>query len=873
MTPRAPHNLPVEPNRFIGRARDVVELGALVREERLVTLSGVGGIGKTRLALRVAEQALPWFADGVWLVELARVGSPALVVSEIAGVLGVRDEIPGRLLDGLLVRLRDAGALIVLDNCEHLVESCAELVSELIAECPELRFLLTSREPLRIQGELIWRVPPLELPDDHHPDAESVLLFVERALAAGARGVSESMDDVVRLCRALDGLPLALELAAARTSLLSPGRIADRLGDRFTLLTTGHRTAPDRQSTLLATVEWSHDLLKPKERVLLRRLAVFAGLFDLTLAERVCADGGILRRGEVLDLLGGLVDKSLVLHQGASGRYHLLETIRQYAADRLAEVGEVERLRGRHLRVFCEEVERCYEGGSLDRRMPWPERFAYFSRGRELLDDCGIAIEWAVRAREPVLGLRLARAALAILAVRGDLRESVGWHERLLALDVSEVPADLLAVAKGALAYGLELGDELERAQELIVQGVAEQKRHPYTHWLGITYGVALTVFFRTGQTERATGYLEELEAAATAHDDLFNLATVRIAQLNLALFEGRLRQARCRGEEALALGRAAGHHWTQARALTHLGAVAEAAGDLEAAMSHHCAALPLLEGMDNRVELARCHAQVGRVAAGLGDHAAARRHVSASLELSTQTGQRRGIVRALMALSALAQAWGDLEGAVLAAAAAGALRESIGQFGTPGRVQELLALARERLGEGRVRLLWARGAEWTPEAARRVLDGEIQPTGQAAGRVLDGENQPTGEAAVRALDGQGWPFEETDGQAWPSGADGRAWPSGAAGRAWPSGAAGRAWPSGAAGRGPEGGAGLTAREREIAALLTRGLTNRAIAGELVISPATVARHIANIMDKLGFDARSQIAVWAAERGIDVQRT
>ncbi|NJP98507.1 LuxR family transcriptional regulator [Nonomuraea sp. FMUSA5-5] len=851
MTVPAPHNLPVEPNRFIGRERDVSELGALVREERVITLSGVGGIGKTRLSLRVAAQARPWFADGVWLVELARVGDPALVVNELAGVLGVRDELagvlgvrdelPGRLLDGLRLRLRDASTLILLDNCEHLVERCAELVAQLIAECPRLRFLLTSREPLRIQGELVWRVPPLELPDERHPDAESVLLFVERALAAGARAVTEHMPDVVRLCRALDGLPLALELAAARTGLLSPGRIADRIGDRFALLTTGHRTAPARQRTLLATVEWSHDLLTPKERVLLRRLSVFAGVFDLGLAERVCADGGILRRAELLDLLAGLVDKSLVLHQGGAGRYRLLETIRQYAADRLEEVGEVARLRDRHLRVVCEEMERCYEGGSLEPRMPWPARLAHFTRGRTLLDDCRAAIDWAVASRDAVTGLRLARAALAILAVRGDLGESVGWHERLLALDLAKVPDDVVAVAAAALAYGLELADELERAEELIVQGVEEQKRHPYTHWLGISYGVALTVFFRTGRTERALRYTEELEAAASAHDDPFNLATARIAQLNLALFQGRLRQARRYGEEALALGRQAGHHWTQARALTHLGAVAEAAGDLETALSCHAGALPLLEGMDNRVELARCHAQLGRVAAGLGDRAAARKHVAAGLELSRKAGQRRGVMRALSALSALAQAQGDLEGAVLAGAAATALRESIGQVGPPGRVRELLTLARGELGEGRVTLLWARGMEWPPdEVARRVLGSE-------ATHVSGGEAGPVpGDGAGQRVSGQA-------GQGL----------------------------GGAAGRGPlpiEVGvgsryAGLTAREREIALLLTKGLSNRAIAAELVISPATVARHVANIMDKLGFDARSQIAVWAAGHGIDAQRT
>ncbi|RVX44200.1 putative ATPase [Nonomuraea polychroma] len=815
------HNLPAEPNRFVGRARDVAELSALVRQHRVVTLCGVGGIGKTRLSLRVAARAVPWFADGVWLVELGRIGDPELIVNEMAEVLGVRDEIPGRLLDGLRVRLREARALILLDNCEHLVERCAQLVAGLIAECPWLRFLLTSREPLRIPGELVWRVPPLELPDEHHQDAESVLLFVERAAAAGAREVTASMEDVVRLCRALDGLPLALELAAARTSLLSPGRIADRLGNRFGLLTTGDRTAPPRQRTLLATVEWSHDLLQPKERVLLRRLSVFAGLFDLGLAERVCADGGILRKAELLDLLSGLVDKSLVLHHDAGGGYRMLETIRQYAAERLSEAGEDARLRARHLRVICEEMERCYEGGSLDRRMPWSKRFPHFARGRGLLDDCRIAVDWAVESRDPVLGLRLARAALSILAVRGDLGESVGWHERLLALDLSGVPGDLIAVAKGGLAYGLELCDELGRAEELIVQAVEEQKRHPYTHWLGISYGVALTVFFRTGRSERALPYLEELEAAAEAHDDLFNLATARIAQLNLALFRGQVRYARRRGEEALALGRESGHHWTQARALTHLGAVDEADGDLEAAMAHHMAALSLLEDMDNRVELARCHAKIGRVAAGLGDYAAARRHVAAGLALSRQSGQRRGILRTLMALAALAQAQGDLEGAVLAAAAGTALRESIGQYGTPGRVQQLLAPARARLGEGRVALLWSRGVDSPPE--------------DVAARVLAGDT-----AAVPPL-------------RWPAatGSETAASP--------PSGLAGPRY------------YGLTSREQEIAALLTRGLSNRMIALELMISPATVAKHVANIMEKLGFTSRAQIAVWAAEHGLDAE--
>jgi predicted ATPase/DNA-binding CsgD family transcriptional regulator len=805
MTAQVLHNLPAEPNRFVGRARDVTELCALVQDQRVITLSGTGGIGKTRLSLRVAARVVSGFTDGVWLVELARIVNPALIVNEIAEVLGVREERPGLLLDGLRVRLRAATALLVLDNCEHLVEQCAELVAGLIAECPGLRFLLTSREPLRIPGELIWRVPPLDLPDDHHPDAESVLLFVDRALAAGARAVTESMDDVVRLCRALDGLPLALELAAARTSLLSPGRIADRISDRFGLLTTGDRTAHARQRTLLATVEWSHELLSPKERVLLRRLSVFAGLFDLGLAEQVCADGGIVRKGEVLDLLNGLVDKSLVLHHGADGRYRLLDTIKHYAAERLCESAEETLLRDRHLRLVCEELERCFENGSLARRLPWPERFAYFSRGRALLDDSRVAVDWAVKTENPLVGLRLANAAMAVMAVRGDLGESVGWVERLLALDLSEVPGDLVGVAKGGLAFALETRDDLAGAAKLIVEGIEEQKRHPYTHWLGVTYSVALTIFFRTGQSAMALCHLRELEAAATEHDDPFNLATVRVAQLNLALFQGRVRHARRLGEEALVLARETGHHWTLARVLTHLGAVAEAEGDLEAARAHHEAALPLLVELDNRVELARCQAKLGRVAALLHDYTAARDALGASLALSRRAGQRRGVMRALTGLSVLARTEGDLDNAVMAEAAATALRETIGQHGAPARTQELLAVARDKLGEGQVALLWARGLQSDSDTvAQRVLYGTAVPA----------------PVRVDALPGS-----------CPS--------------------------------------ALTAREREIAALLISGLSNRAVAAELVISPATVARHVANIMEKLGFVSRAQIAVWASEHGVD----
>ncbi|WP_214323286.1 LuxR C-terminal-related transcriptional regulator [Nonomuraea sediminis] len=789
------HNLPAEPNRFVGRERDLDDLAGLFDETRLVTLCGVGGIGKTRLARRLAARLVSDFADGVWLVELARITRPELVVQALADVLGVREEIGHPLSETLLARLERARMLLVLDNCEHLVERCAELAAELIARCPDLRLLLTSREPLRVPGELIWRVPPLDLPVPGNPEAESVRLFEDRAsvLPPG------SAVDIARLCTALDGLPLAIELAAARTRMLTPAQIADRIGDRFRLLTSGDRTAPARQRTLLAAVDWSHDLLEPKERVLLRRLSVFAGPFDLELAEEICADGRLIEAEEVLDLLGSLVDKSLVL--SARGRFRLLETIRQYAGRRLREEGEQEGFRDRHLRVFCDLQVRLYDTGLVAADTPWPERLACYTRGRALLDDQRAALGWAVESRNAPLGIRLCLIGSSVLEVHGDMGESVEWYERLLALDLSPVPPRDVALARAHLAFGLENRDELGRARDLVLDSVAELRGEPYAFEVGIAYLVAANALLRTGKVEEAVHYIEELHAKADEHGDIFNVALAMLALSSVAMKRGRLREAQRQAETALAVAQRHGHRWAIARISQHLGGIAEQRGDLQSAQEHFAAAIPMLEELDNRVELAACLARLGRVAALLHDLPLARERLRASMALSLETSHRLGISRCLAALSAVAEAGGDLEGAVLTASAATALRETMGQYSSKTvRVDELLATARAKVGEGHTNLLWTRGRQLSPEEAAEFALGQGRTISPAAERV---------ERIPRSV--------------------------------------------------------LTSREQEIAGLLTRGLSNRAIAEELVISPATVARHIANIMEKLGFTARAQIAVWAAE--------
>jgi predicted ATPase/class 3 adenylate cyclase/DNA-binding CsgD family transcriptional regulator len=431
-----PNNLPVEQSSFVGREQELAEIANVFASTRLLTLTGAGGCGKTRVALQTAAGSLERFPDGVWWVELAAISDPSLVGGALADAVGVRP-LPGRTpTDAVITALGEGRALVALDNCEHMLATVAEVVEAVLAGCPEVSVLVTSREPLSLPGETSWRVPSLSLPAKREiqtivplTQSDAVRLFVERALHVrpNFRVTNDNAPAVAQICHDLDGIPLAIELAAARTRLMSLDEIAARLGDRFQLLTGGARTALPRQRTLRASVDWSHELLDQAERTLLRRLGVFAGGFTLDAAEHVCGEEP-LDRFAILDLLGSLVDKSLVQVEERDGqtRYRLLETVRHYAFDHLTVAGEVAALRDRHRDAFLELAERIE-----------PELLGECSpRAVELLDadaaNLHAAIDWAV-GTDPTTALRLCSALPFWWFRRGRLTTGLAHFERALA--------------------------------------------------------------------------------------------------------------------------------------------------------------------------------------------------------------------------------------------------------------------------------------------------------------------------------------------------------------------------------------------------------------------------------------------------------
>jgi predicted ATPase len=435
------HNLPIQLTSFIGREKEMEQIAQTIHEYRLVTLTGVGGTGKTRLSLQVAADLTEQFSDGVWFVELASVADPDLIPQTILTTFGISEQAGRTVLQILTDYFRERNLLLVLDNCEHLIQASAALADTLLNNSYSLKILATSREALGVKGEATWHVPSLSLPNIKHlptlenlTQYEAVQLFIERAILVQPNFTvtNENASFVAQICSRLDGIPLALELAASRVRALSVDQIAKRLDDRFRLLTGGARTALPRQQTLRATIDWSYNLLSDDEKNLLRGLTVFSGGWTLEAAESVCIQEG--SGFDILDLLSQLVDKSLVIAQDS--RYRMLETTRQYAREKLLDSGEGASVHNKHLYYFLDLAEKA------DKEIHGPDQVDWFNKIESEYDNILAALGWSVSDKNTETAIRLLIAVEWIWRMRGHYYETRTWFNAILSLpDIAEYPA------------------------------------------------------------------------------------------------------------------------------------------------------------------------------------------------------------------------------------------------------------------------------------------------------------------------------------------------------------------------------------------------------------------------------------------------
>src|SRR6266699_6114728 len=555
-------NLPAEATSFIGRRREIAELRKKLAADRLVSLVGPGGVGKTRLAIRIATDHGRSFPGGAWLVELAEVRDPALVSNAVIAALDLRDQAAAEPLTLLLSYLRDKQLLLVVDNCEHLVGAVAHVVSEVIGAAPGVRVMATSREPLSVSGEHVLPVPPLELPSVHEPLSqlrhnEAVMLFTERAAAASGNfdlGAANQAA-VVNLCRRLDGLPLAIELAAVRSRVLTPQQILARLSDRFALLKGGARAALPRHQTLRTTIEWSHDLLKERERTLLRRLCVFAGRFTLEDVESVCTSNGVAA-AETLDLLASLVDKSLVIKEDAKAVacYRLHETMREYAALKLREAGEAEATELAYVDYY---VSRC-QGSVVQSRYELIAWLAWI--------DLEIDNIWAVLSRcltegDSLRGIILAVSLIYFWMTRATT-EGVRWLDELQASGPGRPEVDAWAYfARGFLAV---LQSDPASARPALLRAVEASRQSGQLHPLAHSLAMSSIAENMVGDRASAKRFTDDLDAVTAASSegarlsrgigDLYSLEMMLMNRGLAALVGGDLDQSKPLFVEALGI-------------------------------------------------------------------------------------------------------------------------------------------------------------------------------------------------------------------------------------------------------------------------------------------------------------------------------
>lgn len=903
--------LPASLTTFVAREGEMKTVAELLHRERLVTLTGAGGSGKTRLALESARHHADQFAGGVAWADAAPIADGALLTSCVAGALGVREVPSEALIDTVVREVADQHALLVIDNCEHVIDHAARLVERLLGDCPRLHILATSREPVGVSGETAMRVPSLA-------DDAAVQLFIDRARAASAgfEVTPESEDAVTEVCQRLDGIPLAIELAAARVRVLTPEQIAAGLADRFRLLTGGSRTALPRQRTLEASVDWSYRLLSDSERVLLDRLSVFAGGFTLEAVRRVCSDD-VLSEASLLDLLSALVDKSLVdvevERRADESRYRVLETIGNFARQRLADRPDVETVRDRHLHHFLELAE---EAGP---RIEQGHEVASLDRLEADLDNLRAAFEWADQRGESQLLLRLAAGLWLFHEVRCRFEEGLSWLRTALA--ASTEPTTVRAAALHGLGdisvFTMDMETVAMAGQELVAIG------EHLANSVIVARGMALLGWAACFGAYRDTAWVIEAlgDVVASFHENedpwLYVDANhaVAVAYLN----EGDLRAAATAAERGLASARRSGNVASLQRSLYWRGWIHNLAGEVDDGEAYLVRAIELADELDDTFVRAVCFASTGYGRFLRGDAVGAEDDATTAIALGDRYGNPFAFVLGSLTLAVSLAARGDDDRAwsVLEAA-----RPVVEQFSMTWVVQALsegtsalvegrrgdLAAARARLdaaagvvearpyARGFVALHrgWVERLAGDDAAAESAFSDAAEASAAAgaradaataldelgvsaarreqferAARLFGAADAERATLAVTRLQPAGLPGRDAELAATRAALGDEGFATGIeAGRDMSLVEAVRLALRGKGGRrGPSSGWGsLTPTELEVVRLVREGLTNPVIAAKLVITSGTVKVHLSHIFTKVGVRSRAELAAEAARR-------
>jgi predicted ATPase/DNA-binding NarL/FixJ family response regulator len=813
------NNLPTQLTHFIGREQEAVDIKQLLTDARLLTLMGPGGCGKTRLAIEVAATLQDTYPDGICWIELAPLTEGELVAQTVATALDVRDPSGGATDQILTYCLASKRLLLLLDNCEHVVDACATLVDTLLRACPNLQCLATSREPLGVSGESIYTVPSLALPGadllsesrgrSAAPDSdiiaklaqvESVSLFVDRAtnVLPGFTLTPENARPIARICHRLDGIPLAIELASACVNVLAVQQIADRLDDRLDLLVSGQRTALEpHHRTMRAAIDWSYDLLKPKEQTLLRRLAIFEAGCNLDMAEAICRGEGIGER-EVLELLSSLATKSLLMSETvgrAQARYRLLETVREYSLEKLVASGEAALLRDRHLDWFVEWVEET----TAKLHGPYQQLWLVWLEGEN--DNLRAALRWALESRRIEAGLCLAAALYDFWLQRGYLREGRTWSRRLLAQADNQIPSLLRAKVSSTIAHFSWLMGDYELSQEA---GLASIELAEASGDDGKPY-LARLLMGRSSSI-RATGdYAAAFDLCARSIQtlrefrDSEGLVPALLLQGVNATALGDYELAHALIDEGQALARELEDQLRVGLALKFQGDLAYCEQEYGRAQVAYEQSLNHYLEMGRALDVVGIQCGLGHACLKLGELERATAVFRESLETQHSAGNSRGLAECLLGFGALAVVHGQQETAV-----------------------RLLAAA---IAQGGMGMLYSTPAE------RKAYEQHLA-TAQAA--LTEG-------AFARARHtGQAMTMEEAIELALES--------------------------SAMATESRYGLGGLTARQLEVVTLITLGRTNGEIAEELVLSKRTVEKHVANILAQLDLTNRAEIVRWGMEQ-------